>query len=51
MWVGEQVNNVRIYSLNAYYIGLAILPIGIFLALLILPFLRETYCRAIEETD
>jgi len=50
MWAGELVNNVRIYSLDAYYIGLAILPIGMFLALLILPFLRETYCCAVEET-
>ena len=49
MWTGELVNNVRIYSLEAYYIGLAILPIGMFLALLILPFLHETYCRAVEE--
>lgn len=50
MWTGELVNNARIYSLEAYHIGLAILPIGIFLALLILPFLRETYCRAIKES-
>lgn len=49
MWQGDLVNNVRIYSLDAYYIGLSILPIGILLALLLLPFLRETYCRAVEE--
>lgn len=49
MWTGELINNVRIYSLESYYIGLAILPIGMFLALLILPFVRETYCRAVEE--
>lgn len=49
MWNGEQVNNVRIYSLDAYYVGLAILPIGLFLALLTLPFIRETYCHSVEE--
>lgn len=42
MWRGDLVNNVRIYPLDAYYKGLAILPIGMFLALLILPFIRET---------
>lgn len=51
IWSGEVVNNVRIYSLEAYYIGLAILPIGILIALLMLPLIRETYCRNIEETD
>jgi MFS family permease len=50
MWAGELVHHVRIYPLNAYYIGLSILPIGMFLALLILPFLRETYCRSVEES-
>jgi MFS family permease len=49
MWAGEVVNNVRIYSLDSYYVGLAILPIGMFLALLILPLIRETYCQAVKE--
>lgn len=50
MWTGQVVNNVRIYSLDAYYIGLAILPIGMFVALLMLPLIRETYCRNIDES-
>ena len=50
MWRGDLVNNVRIYPLEAYYKGLAILPLGMFIALLILPFLRETYCRAVEDS-
>ncbi|HEV8052215.1 MAG TPA: hypothetical protein VGP47_06960, partial [Parachlamydiaceae bacterium] len=49
LWGGEIVNNVRIYSLEAYHIGLAILPIGMVLALLTLPFMHETYCKAVEE--
>ncbi len=49
LWGGEIVSNVRIYSIEAYHIGLAILPIGMVLALLTLPFMHETYCKAVEE--
>lgn len=49
MWTGDLVNNVRIYSLHAYHTGLSILPLGMLLALLILPFIRETYCLAVED--
>lgn len=47
-WAGELVNNVRVYPLHAYHIGLAILPIGMFISLLILPYVRETYTRHIK---
>ncbi len=49
MWAGELMNNVRVYSLDAYYIGLSILPLGLFFALLLVPFIRETYCHDIDE--
>lgn len=45
-WNGELVNNVRVYPLEAYYIGLAILPIGIFISILILFNVKETYCHS-----
>jgi len=45
MWQGEIVNNVRVYPLEAYHTALAILPAGIFISLLILPRIRETYCH------
>ena len=48
-WSGEIVNNVRLYPLKAYYIGLALLPAGMVIALLILPFIKETYCQSIED--
>lgn len=47
-WAGEMLDKVRIYPLHAYYIGLAILPIGLFISLLILLKVRETYCRRVE---
>ncbi len=49
LWQGEMVDKVRVYPLEAYHIGLAILPIGMLIALLILPKLRETYCRSIRD--
>jgi len=45
LWTGEMINNVRFYSLDAYCVGLSILPLGMLLALLLLPFINETYCR------
>lgn len=49
LWQGEIIDKVRVYPLEAYYIGLAILPIGMLIALLILPKLRETYCRSVQD--
>ena len=48
MWQGEIVNQVRVYPMIAYYTGLAILPVGIFISLCILPLIKETYCQSVE---
>ncbi|MFI4919694.1 MAG: MFS transporter [Legionellales bacterium] len=48
-WAGELVNGVRIYPLEAYHIGLAVLPLGMFLSIIILYHVKETYCRSIGE--
>lgn len=48
-WAGELINNVRIYPLHAYYIGLAVLPLGIFVSLLIMFKVKETWCRRVDE--
>ncbi|OGV27831.1 MAG: MFS transporter [Legionellales bacterium RIFCSPHIGHO2_12_FULL_37_14] len=45
MWRGEMENSVRVYSLTAYSAALSLLPICILISLLILPFIKETYCR------
>lgn len=48
-WMGEELaNHVRVYPLEAYYVGLAVLPLGMFISLFILPYVRETYCQRIE---
>lgn len=50
-WNGRIENDVHIYSLGAYQAALSILPSAIFLALIILPFIRETYCVSVHETS
>lgn len=49
LWQGDIVDKVRVYPLEAYYIALALLPAGMFIALLILPRIKETYCRSVQD--
>ena len=49
MWQGEIVDKVRVYPLEAYHVALALLPICMLVALLILPRLRETYCKSVSD--
>ena len=46
MWEGGMNGTVRVYPLVAYHTALAILPIGMLVALLILPKIKETYCQS-----
>lgn len=46
MWQGQLSGTVRVYPLEAYYTALAILPMGMFIALIILPRIKETYCQS-----
>lgn len=48
LWDGTLKNNVRIYDLHNYTISISVLPIGIFIAIIILPFIKETYCQVKE---
>lgn len=49
LWQGNIVDRVRVYPMEAYHTGLAILPLGMFIALLILPKLHETYCKSVQD--
>ena len=49
MWTGEIVDKVRVYPLEAYHVALALLPIGMIISLLILPRIRETYCKNVHD--
>lgn len=47
MWQGQMMGTVRLYPLVAYQTALALLPIGMVIALLILPKVKETYCQSV----
>lgn len=49
LWQGELNGTVRVYPLEAYHTGLAILPLGMLLALIILPQIKETYCQSVHK--
>jgi len=44
-WDGTMVNHVQVFSAATYYKAITILPIFVGLSLLILPFIKETYCK------
>lgn len=50
-WAGQMSNDIRVYSLSAYQSSLVILPVSILIALLLLPFIRETYCVSVYENS
>ena len=45
-WHGEYKNNVRFYPISAYHIALSFLPVGMLISLMLLPYVRETYCKS-----
>jgi MFS family permease len=47
MWQGELNGSIRVYPMEAYHTGLAILPLGMLIALIILPKIRETHCQSV----
>lgn len=49
MWQGELNGTVRVYPLSAYHTALGILPLGILIALLVLPKIKETYCQSVHQ--
>lgn len=48
-WQGEIINKVRVYPIEAYHVALVILPAGILIALLLLPFIKETNCQNVND--
>lgn len=44
-WHGKLIEGARVYSVHDYHIGLSVLAIYLAVAVLILPFLKETYCH------
>lgn len=44
-WHGELAHGIRVYSVSAYQQAMWLIPVSLLIALLILPFVKETYCR------
>ncbi len=44
-WDGQIVNGSPVYSVQMYHEALLFLPLCVGIALLLLPFIKETYCR------
>lgn len=50
-WQGQMADGVRVYTLHDYNIALCVFPITLVLAIIILPFIKETYCRIVDDNE
>lgn len=44
-WKGTLSNGARVFSVHDYHLALVVVPIYLTLALLLVPFIKETYCQ------
>jgi MFS family permease len=47
-WNGSMQDGARVYSIGAYHLALTIIPVLMFIALMLIPFIKETYCEPID---
>jgi MFS family permease len=47
-WQGGMEQGIRAYSVSSFHIGLMLLPLGMLISLLTLPFIKETYCQSLK---
>lgn len=50
LWQGNMKHNVRVYDITNYHLALSILPLLIICAVILLPFIKETFCRPVDFT-
>lgn len=48
-WDGSLIDGVRRFSLHSYQISLSLLPLSLTIALILLFFIKESFCKPIEE--
>lgn len=48
LWQGNMKQNVRIYDIANYHLSLSILPLLLVCAVVLSPFIRETFCRSVD---
>lgn len=44
-WHGTMNNGIREYSVSSFHKGLILLPLGVVIAIITLPFIKETFCK------
>ena len=49
-WDGKIINEIHRFSTQGYHLSLFLLPVSLVLALIVLFFIQETFCRSKEET-
>ncbi|MBS0358802.1 MAG: MFS transporter [Proteobacteria bacterium] len=50
-WHGQMADGIPVYTLHDYNIALCVFPITFILAIIILPFIKETYCRIVDDNE
>ncbi|MGD9109183.1 MAG: MFS transporter [Gammaproteobacteria bacterium] len=50
LWQGKMKHDVRIYNIVNYHLALSILPLLILCSIVLLPFIKETFCRPVDFT-
>jgi len=50
-WTGQIIDHTRTYGFHAYYHALFIIPLILLCSLIILPFVKETYCKQANEIN
>jgi MFS family permease len=48
LWQGNMQHNVRVYDITNYYLALGVLPLLLVCSIILLPFIRETFCRPVD---
>lgn len=48
LWQGKMKHNVRIYDIANYHLALSILPLLLVCSIVLLPFIKETFCRPVD---
>jgi sugar phosphate permease len=48
-WSGQMADGIRVYSMGNFQLALSILPFGLLLTVVLSLFLRETYCRVVND--
>jgi len=48
MWQGNMKHNIRIYDITNYHWALGVLPLLLVCSVVLLPFIRETFCRSVD---